>query len=82
MTIRYDLIPPDWLAGALDYLKQKGMVTYLALENTEVQEFLTRFGASGQSLLDSNPAFVEPLQLVRLYGPIAGVNERAAPFNR
>jgi hypothetical protein len=71
MTVRYDLIPSDWLARGLAYLRQNGMAPYLAIENTELQEFLTRFGADGQSILNSNATFVDPLQVVRLYGPIA-----------
>jgi hypothetical protein len=71
MTVRYDLIPSDWLARGLAYLRQNGMAPYLAIENTELQECLTRFGADGQSILNSNATFVDPLQVVRLYGPIA-----------
>ena len=69
-TIRYDLIPPEWFDRAVMFLDSAGRPTYLALESTEQIDFAGRFNTFSTADDDLQPAAVEPLRLVSLYGPL------------
>ena len=69
-TVRYDLIPPGWLDESIGYLRAHGRTPYVALEETELADFVTRFGASGAAALRVSSVPVDPLGIVRLYGPL------------
>jgi hypothetical protein len=71
LTVRYDLIPAEWLGRAIGYLERKGREPYVALEKTEVAGFVERFGAESRMLAGSRAVSVDPLGLVTLWGPVS-----------
>jgi hypothetical protein len=66
-TVRWDVIPPEWFDRVVLFLNRTGR-TYLALESTEQIEFTSRFKTPAIAGDGARP--VDPLGLVRLYGPI------------
>jgi hypothetical protein len=59
LTLRYDLLEPDWLDRSLDTLKQFGFEPYALLEDWEEAKFRERFrGQRTVRLLDSPPMAV------------------------
>jgi hypothetical protein len=66
LTVRYDLIPPEWFDRVVMFLNRRGR-TYVALESTEQIDFVGRFNGAP---LAGGDQVVDPLGLVRLYGPL------------
>ena len=59
MTLRFDLLEPDWLDRAVAWMGEHGAPSYALLERREVEEFKARFaGAAIVSRLDDRPVFV------------------------
>ena len=69
VSLRYDLLPPEWLDRALLFLRDAGHPTYVLLEAWEETEFRRRFGAvSAAGRLTSKPLAEIPGSIpVRLY---------------
>jgi len=58
-TVRYDLIEPRWLDGAVEYLRRRGYAPYVALERTERADFERRFRAESKRAGElTTPSFV------------------------
>jgi hypothetical protein len=53
--LRYDILHPESLVPAIEYLQARGHDTYLALEQTELPEFQSRFGAPAGGRLIQRP---------------------------
>jgi hypothetical protein len=71
LTVRYDLIPPEWLSRGVEYVHDNGWAPYVAIESTETGDFARRFGQQGASLLKEAPPLVlDPMHLVTLFGPL------------
>jgi hypothetical protein len=71
-TVRYDVIPPDWIQRAIAFLSEYDLQPYVALEATEESDFRRRGGPAVDLLLRSgNSRRVDPLGLVTLYGPFS-----------
>jgi hypothetical protein len=68
LTIRYDLLDPDWLERAADYCRANGLRVFVALESTESAPFTTRFGRANAAQFLTTPQIVDPMGLVTLYG--------------
>ena len=43
-TLRFDLLDPQWLDGAVDWLAARGRKPYVLVEDWELPEFRSRFG--------------------------------------
>jgi hypothetical protein len=68
LALRYDLLAPEWLDAALDYLRQQGHEPYLMLEPWEVEIFRTRFdGQRSARSVESPPLAVLPRGDVLLF---------------
>jgi hypothetical protein len=48
MTIRWDLMEPDWVDRAVDWLASHGHHPYLLLENDEAERFTGRYGHASE----------------------------------
>jgi hypothetical protein len=71
LTLRYDVLDPEWLDRALAYLQSTGRRPYLVLDAAEVDEFRRRF--SGQSrigALDWPPLATLRSGSVAVYDPL------------
>jgi hypothetical protein len=56
LTIRWDVIPPEWLDRSIEYLQTHGRPPFLAIEDAERRAFIERFGeASRYGRLDWIP---------------------------
>jgi hypothetical protein len=78
MTVRYDLIPPEWLARVGTFFEQHDRPAYLALEETEQESFETSIGSPNNLGLGSGGRTVDPLGLVKLYAPVTAGRAAAA----
>ena len=68
LTVRFDLMDPEWLDRSLEYLRSAGYVPYILLEEWEVPQFRQRFaGQRGLALLERQPIAVTLDGIVRLY---------------
>lgn len=67
-TMLWGGVEPEWLDGALEYVRMKGYEPYLLLERREEPEFRRRFAASAIGLLDW-PPMAEVAAQVRIYRP-------------
>jgi hypothetical protein len=74
LTVRYDLLDPEWLDTAVRYLARNGRTPSVALEATETGDYLNRFAARGVSLTQGGPRPLDPKGVVMLFGPL--VNHR------
>jgi hypothetical protein len=54
-TLRWDVLDAAWLVGALDWLRARGFEPYLAIEDSEVDGFRTRFAGARPAALDWPP---------------------------
>jgi hypothetical protein len=72
LTLRYDMIPPEWLDRALAFLQETGRRPYLVLEDWEHELFQQRFaGHSTLAALDFPPMAELPRPVnIRLYDPL------------
>jgi hypothetical protein len=70
LTLRYDILEPEWLDRALTLLQSVGRHPYLVLDGEEVTTFRRRFtGASGAGALDWTP--IATLNgVVNIYDPL------------
>ena len=55
LTLRYDILDPDWLDRALATLQSSGRHPYIVLDGPEVDAFRRRFAASPAGALASAP---------------------------
>jgi len=46
MTMRYDVLDPAWLDRAVDWLSERGVQTFLAVEEWEIPEIQGRFAGA------------------------------------
>jgi hypothetical protein len=61
LTLRYDLLDPEWLDRALGRLEELGFSTYALLEDWEEDLFRKRFSAQQAiRLIDAGPLAVRP----------------------
>ena len=68
LTLRFDIMDPDWLDRSFEHLRGAGYVPYLLLEDWEVPQFRQRFaGQRAVTLLDRQPLAVTLDGIVRLY---------------
>jgi hypothetical protein len=68
LTLRYDLLDPEWLDRALDHLRREGHEPYLLLEDWEVERFRERFaGQQSAALVDLPPLAAMPDRKVLLF---------------
>ena len=68
LTLRFDLLDPEWLDRSLEHLRGAGYVPYILLEDWELPQFRLRFaGQRGLALLDRQPLAVTLDGVVRLY---------------
>lgn len=68
LTLRFDILDPDWLDRSLEHLRQAGYVPYFLLEEWEVPQFRERFaGQQAVALLERQPMAVTLDGVVRLY---------------
>ena len=71
VTLRYDLLPPEWLDRALEHVKAEGYQPYIVLDDWEESTFRERFGRfSAVGKLDWRPKadFPGPVR-VRVFDP-------------
>ena len=59
LTLRYDLLDPEWLDRVVEVLRQRGYHPYLALEEAEEAPFRDRFGARNTLAALDWPAMLE-----------------------
>jgi hypothetical protein len=80
LTLRFDLLDPEWLDRAIEALEQAGRPVYLFLEDWEVTDFRKRF-ASQRSLsqLDHVPAATGRGGVLRFYRVNDAPFEQASP---
>ena len=75
LTLRFDILDPEWLDRSLDYLRGAGYEPYVLLEEWEVPQFRQQFaGQRALALLDRRPIATTQDGVVRLYA----TDERAA----
>lgn len=68
LTLRFDILDPDWLDRSLVHLREAGYVPYVLLEKWELPQFRERFaGQRALALLDRQPMAVTLDGVVRLY---------------
>jgi hypothetical protein len=68
LTLRFDILDPDWLDRSLVHLRQAGYMPYFLLEQWELPQFRERFaGQRALALLDRQPMAVTLDGVVRLY---------------
>jgi hypothetical protein len=70
LTLRYDMIPPDWLDRAISFLERSGHPSYVVLHSAEWHDFATRFGADADAVLRAPSLRVDERGTVTLYGPL------------
>ena len=71
LTLRYDLIPPEWLGRAVSFLDRSGHPSYVVLHSGESDDFAARFGADADAALRRAPSLrVDTRGMVTLYGPL------------
>ncbi len=59
MTMRYDNFDSDWFDRAIAWLSERGMGSFLAVEDWELEDVRTRFaGQQVAAVLDAPPIFV------------------------
>jgi hypothetical protein len=78
LTLRYDLVPKEWLSGAISFLDRSGHPAYLALHSEELAGFTKRFGSGADALLRRTPSL--PMDVrgnVMLFGPLASAGPLA-----
>jgi hypothetical protein len=80
MTLRYDLLDPQWLDRAIDWLAGRGVRSYALLDDWEVKEFRQRFaGQARVSQLDV-PVFIYTGAVsTHFYDLTRPASERRAP---
>ncbi len=71
VTLRYDLLPSDWLDRALESVRVRGYQPFIVLDDWEEPTFRERFGRlSGVGKLDWRPQAEFPGSIrVRIYDP-------------
>ena len=68
LTLRFDILDPDWLDRSIEHLRGAGYVPYFLLEEWEVPQFRQRFvGQRSLALLEQQPLAVTLDGVVRLY---------------
>lgn len=70
LTLRYDLIPPEWLGRAVRFLDRSGHPSYVVLHSAESDDFAKRFGADADAVLRTPSLRVDERGTVTLYGPL------------
>lgn len=61
LTLRYDILAPEWLDRALEHLRSQGREPYLLLEDWEVPIFRERFaGQKAAAAVDAEPLAMLP----------------------
>ena len=66
LTLRWDMLAPDWLDRSLPWLRAEGYVPFLVLETWEEPQFRDRFaGHSAIGALDWDP--IASLDGVNIY---------------
>jgi len=55
LTLRFDILEPEWLDRALSWLQSTGRHPYIVLDGDEVERFRARFGNSSAGALTSPP---------------------------
>jgi len=74
LTLRYDILDPEWLDRALAALQSVGRRPYLVLDGNEVEAFRRRFaGVSAAGALDWTP-LASLNGIVNLYDPLNRAN--------
>jgi len=75
LTIRYDLIDPNWLDRAIDDLRRRGYHPYVLVDEDEEASFRTRFAANSPlGALDWPPAARLPRTPgVKIYDPAQAI---------
>jgi hypothetical protein len=59
--LRYDVLAPEWLDGALDHLRRAGYAPYLLMEDWEVEIFRERFASQKSvALVNARPLAARP----------------------
>ncbi len=68
LTLRFDILDPDWLDRSIEHLRGAGYVPYFLLEEWEVTQFRQQFaGQRSLALLERQPLAVTLDGVVRLY---------------
>jgi hypothetical protein len=67
-TISWDALPPEWLDGALDFLRARQLEPYLLLERGEDAAFRRRFAGSAAGAVDW-PPIADIGGVVRVFDP-------------
>jgi hypothetical protein len=80
MTMRFDVVPPEWLERSFVFLREHGHVVYTALESAELPDFQTRFGAKRFDQ-GSKRVLIDPLGFVFLSGPYDTPQDGKRPSN-
>ena len=73
LTLRFDILDPEWLDRSLEYMRGAGYEPYILLEDWELPQFRQRFaGQRALALLDRRPIATTPDDVVRLYSTDEG----------
>ncbi len=69
MTLRYDILDPDWLDRGVEWLSEHGAHPYLLVDEGEIAEFARHFpGGPTASRVQGNPLFIyKGIQTVFLF---------------
>jgi hypothetical protein len=80
LTLRYDLVPHEWLGGAISFLDRSGHPSYLALHSEELAGFAKRFGPEADIVLRRAPSIpVGARGTVTLFGPLSSAGSFDKP---
>jgi len=69
LTLRFDILEPEWLDRALAWLQSTGHHPYIVLDGDEVERFRARFGNSSAGALTAPPVG-ELNDVVFVYDPL------------
>ena len=70
LTLRYDVLDPEWLDRTVAYLQSIGRRPYFVLDGGEVDAFKQRFGALNRSGALNWPALATLGPIVSVYDPL------------
>jgi len=60
VTARYDFLPEDWLDRAVTWMTDRGVHTYVLLDNGELPEFTRRFAGQRAAAVTTPMLVYEP----------------------
>jgi hypothetical protein len=70
LTLRFDVLDPEWLDRTVDYLQSIGRRPYFVLDGAEVDAFRRRFGSTNRAGALDWPAVATFGSVVSIYDPI------------